>query len=134
MNRVSSSQGAISIFLLTIMLFISGCGAEKTPQEVFLEGKTMGTTYHIKYFADDKSVDATKLQQQIDTQLKAVNQSMSTYIRDSEINTFNKLPANQVMPISEDFRAVVSESIRLGKSTKTLDVTMGPLIDLRWAR
>ncbi len=130
MNRVSSSQGAISIFLLTIMLFISGCGADKTPQEVFLEGKTMGTTYHIKYFADDKSVDATKLQQQIDTQLKAVNQSMSTYIPDSEINTFNKLHANQVMPISEDFRAVVSESIRLGKSTKTLDVTMGPLIDL----
>ena len=83
MNRVSSSQGAISIFLLTIMLFISGCGADKTPQEVFLEGKTMGTTYHIKYFADDKRVDATKLQQQIDTQLKAVNQSMSTYIPDS---------------------------------------------------
>ncbi|WP_418312570.1 FAD:protein FMN transferase [Pseudoalteromonas aliena] len=34
------------------------------------------------------------------------------------------------MNFSEDFRAVISESIRLGESTKTLDVTMGPLIDL----
>ncbi len=34
------------------------------------------------------------------------------------------------MPISADFYAVVAESIRLGQSTKTLDVTMGPLIDL----
>lgn len=130
MNRVSSTQGILSVFLLTVMLLISGCGGDKTPQEVFLEGRTMGTTYHIKYFSNDESVDQVKLQQQIDNELKAVNQSMSTYIEDSEINTFNKLPANQVMPITEDFRAVVSESIRLGKSTKTLDVTMGPLIDL----
>lgn len=55
---------------------------------------------------------------------------MSTYIEDSEINTFNRLGANQVMPISDDFRAVITESIRIGDSTKTLDVTMGPLIDL----
>ncbi|TMS59939.1 FAD:protein FMN transferase, partial [Pseudoalteromonas sp. S3173] len=43
---------------------------------------------------------------------------------------FNRLRANQVMPISDDFRAVIAESIRIGDSTKTLDVTMGPLIDL----
>ena len=90
----------------------------------------MGTTYHIKYYDEQAQLSASQLQLQIDAVLKDVNQSMSTYIEDSEINTFNRLPANQVMPISEDFRAVISESIRLGESTKTLDVTMGPLIDL----
>ncbi|KAF7767080.1 thiamine biosynthesis lipoprotein [Pseudoalteromonas undina] len=88
----------------------------------------MGTTYHIKFYAEQ--VDPQAVQAEIDAVLVDINQSMSTYIEDSEINTFNRLDANEVMPISDDFRAVISESMRIGNSTKTLDVTMGPLIDL----
>ena len=130
MNRVSTSQGIMAFLLITLTLLLSGCGEKPESRETFLEGKTMGTTYHIKYYDEQTQLSASQLQLQIDAVLKDVNQSMSTYIEDSEINTFNRLPANQVMPISEDFRAVISESIRLGESTKTLDVTMGPLIDL----
>lgn len=130
MNRVSTSQGIMAFLLITLTLLLSGCGEKLESKETFLEGKTMGTTYHIKYYDEQGQLSASQLQLQIDAVLKDVNQSMSTYIENSEINTFNRLPANQVMPISEDFRAVISESIRLGESTKTLDVTMGPLIDL----
>ncbi|NMF48873.1 FAD:protein FMN transferase [Pseudoalteromonas arctica] len=130
MNRVSTSQGIMAFLLITLTLLLSGCGEKQESRETFLEGRTMGTTYHIKYYDEQGQLSASQLQLQIDAVLKDVNQSMSTYIKDSEINTFNRLPANQVMPISEDFRAVISESIRLGESTKTLDVTMGPLIDL----
>ncbi|MBH0019995.1 FAD:protein FMN transferase [Pseudoalteromonas sp. SWXJ133] len=130
MNRVSTSQGIMAFLLITLTLLLSGCGEKSESRETFIEGKTMGTTYHIKYYDEQGQLSASQLQLQIDAVLKDVNQSMSTYIEGSEINTFNRLPANQVMPISEDFRAVISESIRLGESTKTLDVTMGPLIDL----
>ena len=128
MNRLSTVKGVVALFLIISTLLITGCGNSQHNEEAYLEGKTMGTTYHIKFYADQ--VDPQAVQAEIDAVLVDINQSMSTYIEESEINTFNRLGANQVMPISDDFRAVIAESIRIGDSTKTLDVTMGPLIDL----
>ncbi|WP_440055343.1 FAD:protein FMN transferase [Pseudoalteromonas sp. T1lg65] len=114
-------------FLVLTFLFLSACQDAKP---IVLHGKTMGTTYNIKAYPSSNKLSEEQLHQDVEKALKAVNQSMSTYIPDSEINRFNQLPSGTVMPISEDFRKVVAESIRLGESTGTLDVTMGPLIDL----
>ncbi|TGE85444.1 FAD:protein FMN transferase ApbE [Pseudoalteromonas sp. KS88] len=130
MNKVFHPQAFVAFLFIFITLFISGCGQSDEPKELYLEGRTMGTTYHIKAYAKQDKLDSLNLLPEVNQLLKDVNQSMSTYINDSEINNFNRIPAGQVMPISTDFRAVVAESIRLGESTKTLDVTMGPLIDL----
>lgn len=130
MNKVFHPQAFVAFLFIFITLFISGCGQSDEPKELYLEGRTMGTTYHIKAYAKQDKLDSLNLLPEVNQLLKDVNQSMSTYIKDSEINNFNRIPAGQVMPISADFRAVVAESIRLGESTKTLDVTMGPLIDL----
>ncbi|AOT07256.1 FAD:protein FMN transferase [Pseudoalteromonas luteoviolacea] len=117
--------------VIFLVFFLSACGQQQTQQKpVEINGKTMGTTYNIKVFPGPVSLEAQRFKQEVDEALVVVNQSMSTYIPDSEINRFNRLEANTVMPISSDFRAVIAESIRLGESTKTLDVTMGPLIDL----
>ncbi|KZN58960.1 FAD:protein FMN transferase [Pseudoalteromonas luteoviolacea] len=117
--------------VIFLVLFLSACGEQKAQQSpVEINGRTMGTTYNIKVFPGPVSLEAERFKSEIDEALIAVNQSMSTYIPDSEINQFNRLAANTVMPISTDFRKVTAESIRLGQSTKTLDVTMGPLIDL----
>ncbi|NOU52111.1 FAD:protein FMN transferase [Pseudoalteromonas sp. JBTF-M23] len=117
---------------IVVLLFVTGCeqASLDQPQPLVINGKTMGTTYNIKIYPQEGQVNAEQLKSQIDETLIAVNQSMSPWVKDSEINRFNALPHNQFMPISEDFRLVVAESIRLGKSTQTLDVTMGPLIDL----
>jgi thiamine biosynthesis lipoprotein len=131
MNRASASQSILAIFFIVFSLLLAGCTDKKQePQGEYLEGKTMGTTYHIKFYNQTPTITPLALKAEIDELLIEVNDSMSTYIPDSEINRFNRLAENEVMPISDDFRAVVSESIRLGESTKTLDVTMGPLIDL----
>lgn len=116
-----------------ILLTLVGCDQatkETKMQEVLLQGKTMGTTFTIKVFVPEQRVQELSLFSDVTSLLKDVNQSMSTYIPDSEINQFNRLAAHQNFRISEDFRRVTAESIRLGLSTKTLDVTMGPLIDL----
>ncbi|MBE0369537.1 FAD:protein FMN transferase [Pseudoalteromonas aurantia] len=120
------------IFVLSLGLFLAGCdnSASRSVEPLTLHGNTMGTTYNIKVFTSGKEIEAGALQQQVDDTLIAVNASMSPWVENSEINQFNGLEANQFMVISDDFRAVAAESIRLGQSTKTLDVTMGPLIDL----
>ena len=53
---------------------------------ISLVGETMGTTYSIKYFHDQ----GTNYHSPIDSLLNVFNQSLSTYIPDSEISQFNK--------------------------------------------
>lgn len=126
MNRMSI------VLTVSLGLFLVGCdNASHDPvKPLTLHGQTMGTTYNVKVFTQGKQLEGGELQQKIDDTLIAVNASMSPWVENSEINRFNGLKANEVMEISDDFRVVIAESIRLGRSTKTLDVTMGPLIDL----
>ncbi|ATC95641.1 FAD:protein FMN transferase [Pseudoalteromonas tunicata] len=126
-----------SWFVLVSVLFfgllLQGCEPDKKDsrfQEVLLQGKTMGTTFTIKAFVPVSQIQSLNLYSDITQILADVNQSMSTYIPDSEISRFNRSTDLTPFPISDDFRIVVAESIRLGKSTQTLDVTMGPLINL----
>ncbi len=40
------------LFLAVGSLFLTAC--EKAPEQISFEGKTMGTTYHVKYIDDGK--------------------------------------------------------------------------------
>ncbi|TCJ94837.1 thiamine biosynthesis lipoprotein [Volucribacter psittacicida] len=106
---------------------------EKQPKIINLTGKTMGTTYHIKYIdRGEVKLSAEQLQAQVEQQLHLVNQQMSTYIADSEISQFNQSQnVNQPMPISAAFATVVAEAIQLNQLTQGgLDITVGPLVNL----
>lgn len=120
-------------FIMAVMIFLIliGCdNNQQKQQEVLLQGKTMGTTFTVKVFVPADKVSSLNLFSDVTQVLADVNQSMSTYIKDSEISQFNRAAENVPFQVSEDFKQVVNESIRLGHSTGTLDVTMGPLIDL----
>ncbi len=132
-TQLLKSKWFTALMLTMVVLFLQACdnNAKKEGyQEVLLKGKTMGTTYTVKVFVPLSHVRSLNLYSEIESELEKVNQSMSTYITDSEISQFNRLTADQIFPISKDFRTVIKEAIRLGQSTKTLDVTMGPLINL----
>ena len=56
---------------------------------------------------------------------------MSTYIKSSEISTFNQSTSTESIEVSPGFARVLKESIRLGQlSEGKLDVTVGPLVNL----
>ncbi|GAD90845.1 thiamine biosynthesis lipoprotein ApbE [Vibrio halioticoli NBRC 102217] len=115
--------------ILVSVVVLSGC--EQAPEQVALAGKTMGTTYHIKYIADSKVADSEAMQSKIDELLEKVNDQMSTYRPKSELSQFNQYKKAQPFPLSKDMETVVRESIRLNKLTEgALDVTVGPLVNL----
>ncbi|MGV6987787.1 FAD:protein FMN transferase [Testudinibacter sp. P80/BLE/0925] len=115
-----------------ISISVAACGDKTT--EVAFNGKTMGTTYSVKYLADSSKnlPEAQAVQQAIDRTLQEVNRQMSTYQKDSEISRFNRLqPVEGAFPISAEFGKVVAEAIRLHQLTDgALDITVGPLVNL----
>ena len=119
--------------LITVVLACSLSACKKDTEIISLSGKTMGTTYHIRYIEDDSvSENSQKTHEQIEVVLKDVNQKMSTYIKDSELSRFNQnTQVNTPIDISADFAKVLQEAIRLNKVTEgSLDVTVGPVVNL----
>ncbi len=100
-------------------------------EEITFTGSTMGTTYQVKlvagYFDKPKG-----LQQRIDQRLKRINQSMSTYLPDSEISRFNNLSTTEEeFAISDDFLQVMQMARRIYEmSDGAWDATVDPLVQL----
>jgi thiamine biosynthesis lipoprotein len=116
------------IFILGILWPIIPMAMER---EIKITGQTMGTVYQVKVITEN-GIDAEKLQKSIENRLKNINQSMSTYIPDSEISRFNDLSrAGGVFKVSEDFWSVMSMAKRVYDLTEgAWDGTVAPLVNL----
>ncbi|MDO5054259.1 FAD:protein FMN transferase [Pasteurella oralis] len=113
------------------VLLLVAC--DKPAEMVTLTGKTMGTTYSVKYIDNGKlHVKPEAMHKGIEIILKDVNNKMSTYIASSELSMFNQnTQTDTPIEISTDLATVLAESIRLNKVTEgALDVTIGPLVNL----
>lgn len=123
---------SILIFAISA-IFLTACN--KAPEQITLKGKTMGTTYTVKYIDNGELQNLQKpeeVQKTLDDLLKQVNNEMSTYQPDSQISRFNAMQeVNKAVQISPDFAKVVREAIRLNRVTEgALDVTVGKLVNL----
>lgn len=108
--------------LLSIVLFFS-IACNETPLEVKLQGFAQGTTYHITYIGNTKS-----LQTQIDSLLHVINQSMSTYKANSLISKFNKSDSGLVVDYL--FLHVFNKSKQIYNETDGLfDPTVATLVE-----
>lgn len=91
----------------------------------------MGTTYHIKYVNDGVSLSSTEIKVAVDKLLKKVNQSMSTYIKTSEISEFNSLKSLKWVSASPEILFVTNKALEVGRLTQgSYDPTIGPLVNL----
>lgn len=114
------------IFIL--LLLIMACSGQKEYQ---MAGRTMGTTYHIK-FVGGRSVDVAAVQAGVDARLEAINQSMSTYRPESDISRFNAFAVvNAPFRVSVDFWEVMKAARDMYRLTDgAWDGTVNPLVNL----
>ncbi len=117
-------------------LLISACivalvqGCDRGPERVVLRGATMGTTWSVIY-RDVDGVEAKSLQGELEAELVAINDVLSTYIPQSEISRLNAAQGDVRTELSERFASVLDEALVLGRLTSgAYDVTVGPLVEL----
>lgn len=114
------------IFIVLIVLLIWKTSDQQGPSElVHLQGTTMGPIpYSIKYLEGS----GTSFQSEIDSLLIAFNNSLSTYIPDSEISRFNQ--TDTIVFESPFFYPVLARSQEVfDKSGGAFDPTIGLLIN-----
>ncbi|NVK03135.1 MAG: FAD:protein FMN transferase [Oceanospirillaceae bacterium] len=118
------------VALLLAVFVLTGCDLLYQEKVVGFEGRTMGTTYSVKW-VDANEARVQALKHRADEALASVNKQMSTYDPTSELSTFNKLPAGSEMEVSDALAFVARESLTISAdSNGAFDVTVGPLVNL----
>jgi thiamine biosynthesis lipoprotein len=102
MRGPQSIRTAAIILLATA---VASCGSERVTQE--LTGSTMGTSFRIQIVNPDKALDTEFLTNDVSMVLKDIEESMSTYLHDSEVSRFNATAANQWFDVSAGLCEVI---------------------------
>ena len=99
--------------------------------ELLISGPTMGTTFNIKVVTDDLTdAHRERLTQLIRETLDGVDEHMSTYRSNSEIEQFNR-GDTRPFAASQGLLQVVAEAQRVALLTGgAFDITVGPLVDI----
>ncbi|RDX35855.1 FAD:protein FMN transferase [Kangiella sp. HD9-110m-PIT-SAG07] len=114
--------------ILTLTLLCFACSEDAQYNKI--TGNTMGTTYNVIVQTDNASPQ--DIYKDIEVELKDINQLMSTYIPDSEINRFNQLNNGSCFRFSAKTWEVLLAAKKVYDETGgAFDITLGPLIS-RW--
>lgn len=109
--------------ILAIVIFFTGCNSNKKSL-ITVEGNAQGTTYHISYISDDGNNHKTA----IDSLLKKIDISMSTWLPGSIISRINNNDHSVI--VDQYFIDVFNKSLEVSDKTDGLfDVTVGPLVN-----
>ena len=112
-------------FLLgLVFVLLGGCAEAPSLREHVYQGGALGTSYSIKVF----TADTTDLQPAIDSVFRVVNQSLSTYLPDSDISRINN--GDSGVQVDKMFAEVFKMSVEIYQQTEGyFDPTVGILVD-----
>ncbi len=110
--------------MLFVFLVITFFSCKKEANYSYLKGTAFGTTFHITY----NDVLKRDMTTSIDSLIKTVNKSLSTYQKDSDISKINR--GNTLVIVDDKFKEVFKKSQRIYKETKgVFDPTIGVLVN-----
>ena len=111
------------LFVLFTIVCISCQQEKKEPKLVKLSGPVFGTSFNIQYASED-NINYAK---QIDSLFNVINQSLSTYISDSDISRLNR---NENVEIDDHFKHVLRSSKEIYEATEGVsDPTIGNVVN-----
>ena len=110
--------------LISILVLIAffGC-TEQEPKNIKLSGPIFGTSFNIQYYSEAN----INFQKQFDSIFNVVNQSLSTYIDNSDISRLNR---NELTEVDNHFVNVFKASKRIYRLTEgVFDPTIGNVVN-----
>jgi thiamine biosynthesis lipoprotein len=117
------------VVLMVLMGALTGCGNGDSMEG--FGGPTMGSTYSIKYLRHAGLPAPADVRVQVEKILADVDQQMSTYRSDSDIERFNDLPANRCQKMPASILKLVRVAEQLSEqSAGSYDLTVEPLLNL----
>lgn len=120
-SKLSKEIWRIALGSFFVLLF-SSC--QDKLEKNFYAGRAQGSTFHITYFGGNPAV----INQGIDSILKAVDKSMSTYIETSDISRINN--GDSTVVVDSLFIEVLMASKQIYKQSKgVFDPTIGKLVN-----
>lgn len=103
--------------------------ADAAPPMIESHGPTMGTGYMVKLF-DPPSTLPEDWKEQIDRELRRVNDQMSTYLKSSEVSRFNASDSTDWFEVSPETALVVAKSLEVHRlSDGAFEITVAPLVE-----
>ncbi|TDF84826.1 FAD:protein FMN transferase [Pseudomonas sp. H9] len=115
--------------LVAVLASLLGCDQGASLERI--SGPTMGSSYTVQYVRTPQGPAPEQVKREVEAVLEGIDKHFSTYRGDSQIETFNRLPANSCQRMSAD----VLELVRVGEqlsqeSAGAFDLTVEPLLDL----
>jgi thiamine biosynthesis lipoprotein len=113
-----------NMLLFIALLFLIACNKDSSLKLETLQGEAIGTTFSIKYL-EHNAVDFST---PIDSLIKAINKSTSTYIPTSDISKINK--GDTTLIVDSYFEEVFNKSAKIFNETNgDFDPTVGVLVN-----
>lgn len=110
-------------YLCVLLVICTAFQPQPAWRKIQINGKAQGTTYHITWYASDSTIG----QQQIDSILQKIDNSLSIYNPQSLISKFNSNSNGIVM--DNHFSTVFNKSIETYRQTGGIfDITVQPLV------
>lgn len=123
----------IAIAAVIILLLISICVNYRKNAYLVIDGFAQGTTYHIVYIPDFSisfllHKDDFLFQDEVDSVLKRIDESLSLYDPESVISRINR--NDSLVIVDELFEAVFRKSVEVSAITGgAFDITVGPVVN-----
>lgn len=98
-------------------------------QRYSLNGETMGTRYTALFYAD-AGIDTDEIGHRLAQAVGRVDQQMSTWKADSDLNRLNAAPEQQWLSVPRELATVLAAALRVSQqSSGAFDIAVGDLVD-----